>query len=182
MIQLKPFIIDSTGWLEAAWVNVEQQPDKGEIESPVYCQSFHPTQINLLRDKAGEYGTPLTEYEQMLADWVNSYVPEPRVTPPEISRFEKDQIRYQKRAAVKDDLIAYMAADNMSRVRDGAWSVADLTSLLDDPAVVAANALMGTLSFELAAQQIQAATTTLLTPEIKVDWVSRLEAHYYLEG
>lgn len=108
-------------------------------------------------------------------------IPEPEPAP-EPTQFEKDQSRYQKRAAVKDELMAYMAADNMSRVRSGVWSVADLTALLDDPAVVAANALMGTLSFELAAQQIQAATTPLLTPEIKADWISRLEAHYYLEG
>lgn len=98
------------------------------------------------------------------------------------SQFDKDQARYQKRAAVKDELLAWMAADNMSRVRSGTWTVADLTGLLDDPAVVAANALMGTLSFELAAAQIAAATTPLLTPEIKADWISRLEAHYYLEG
>lgn len=110
----------------------------------------------------------------------DGYSPAPE--PPAPSQFEKDQSRYQKRAAVKDDLMAYMAADNMSRVRSGVWSVADLTALLDDPAVVAANALMGTLSFELAAAQIQAATTPLLTPEIKADWTSRLEAHYYLEG
>ena len=77
MIQLKPLIIDEANWLEATWVDVEQKPDKGAIETQIYCQFFHPTQINLLRDKAGEYGTPLTEYEQMLADWVNSYVPEP---------------------------------------------------------------------------------------------------------
>ena len=105
-----------------------------------------------------------------------------RPEPPPVNQFEKDQSRYTKRAAVKDELMAYMAADNMGRVRNGVWSVADLTSLLDDPAVVAANSLMGTLSFELAAQQISAATTPLLTPEIKADWVARLEAHYYLEG
>lgn len=98
------------------------------------------------------------------------------------TQFEKDQSRYTKRAAVKDNLMAYMAADNMSRVRSGVWSVADLTTLLDDPHVIAANALMGTLSFELSAAQIQAAATPLLTPEIKSDWVSRLEAHFYLEG
>lgn len=112
-------------------------------------------------------------------------VPEPEPEPepaPEQTQFEKDQSRYQKRAAVKDELFAYMAADNMGRVRSGVWTVADLTALLDDPAVTAANALMGTLSFELAAEQISAATTALLTPEIKADWVSRLHAHYYLEG
>ena len=106
----------------------------------------------------------------------------PPAPPPEPSQFHKDESRYKKRAAIKDELIAYMAADNMSRVRSGAWSVADLTTLLDDPHVIAANALMGTLSFELAAAQIQAATTPLLTPEIKADWTSRLQAHFYLEG
>ena len=114
-------------------------------------------------------------------DWETMRADEMRARGPQ-TQFEKDQSRYTKRAAVKDELLAYMAADNMSRVRSGAWSVADLTELMDDPAVVAANALMGTLSFELAAQQIRAATTALLTPEIKAEWVSRLEAHYYLEG
>lgn len=113
--------------------------------------------------------------------WRVVEMPEPPA-PPELTQFDQVRIRYQKRAAVKDDLIAYMAADNMGRVRSGVWSAADLTGLLDDPAVVAANTLMGTLSFELAAAQINAATTPLLTPEIKADWVSRLEAHYYLEG
>ena len=69
------------------------------------------------------------------------------------TQFEKDQSRYQKRAAVKDELMAYMAADNIGRVRNGVWTVVDLTALLDDPAVVQANALMVTLSYELAAQR-----------------------------
>ena len=115
------------------------------------------------------------------ADWETIREDEMHARGPQ-TQFEKDQSRYTKRAAVKDELLAYMAADNMSRVRSGVWTVADLTSLLDDPAVVAANSLMGTLSFELAAQQISAATTSLLTPDIKAEWVSRLEAHYYLEG
>ena len=115
------------------------------------------------------------------ADWETMREDEMRARGPQ-TQFEKDQSRYAKRAAVKDELLAYMAADNMGRVRSGVWSVADLTSLLDDPAVVAANSLMGSLSFELAAQQISAATTSLLTPDIKAEWVSRLEAHYYLEG
>ncbi len=115
------------------------------------------------------------------ADWETMRDDELRARGPQ-TQFEKDQSRYTKRAAVKDELMAYMAADNMARVRSGVWSVADLTTLLDDPAVVAANSLMGTLSFELAAAQIAAATTPLLTPEIKSDWVSRLESHYYLEG
>ena len=101
---------------------------------------------------------------------------------PEPSQFDRDEARYRKRAAVKDTLLAYMAADNMSRVRSGTWTVADLTSLLADPAVATANACMGTLSFELAAQAIASASTPLLTPEIRADWIARLQAHFYLEG
>lgn len=91
MIKLKPLIIDETGWLEATWVEVGKLPDVVipateyaperieagyKIETQVYCQSYHPTQIDMLRAKAAEYGTLLDEYEQMLSDWVSSYVPE----------------------------------------------------------------------------------------------------------
>lgn len=98
------------------------------------------------------------------------------------SQFDIDEARYKKRAAVKDSLIAWMAADNMSRVRSGEWSVAELTSLMSDPAVAAANAYMSTLSFELAAQSILAATSPLLTQEIKAAWVGKLQEHFYIEG
>ena len=99
---------------------------------------------------------------------------------PEPSQFERDEARYRKRAAVKDDLIAYMAADNMSRVRSGAWTVPQLAGLMDDPAVAAANAYMSTLSYELAAQAIAGAETPLLTPAIRADWIAKLQEHFYL--
>lgn len=109
-----------------------------------------------------------------------------KFTPPEtisqLSQFERDQARYAKRAVVKDQLIAYMAADNMSRVRSEVWTVEQLASLMGDPAVASANAYMGLLAFELAAEAIAAAQTPLLTPEIRADWIMRLEAHFYLEG
>lgn len=139
--------------------------------------------VNTIEVESLDFMPGLVEATEGAIGW--SYDGEKFTPPPELeglSQFEKDQSRYTKRAAVKDELLAHMAADNMSRVRSGAWSVSDLTALLGDPAVVAANSLMGTLSFELAATQIAAATTPLLTPEIKSDWVSRLEAHYYLEG
>lgn len=102
----------------------------------------------------------------------------PQPTP---TQFELDQRRYKRRAEVQTELIAWMAADNMSRVRSGVWTVADLTSLMSDPAVTAAGDYMGKLSYELAAQAIQAATTPLLTPAIKSAWISKLQAHFYLE-
>ena len=154
--------------LEFAWARESQYPtDVPEFFGT--CPDGSSTQID------GVLGVYLQ------ADWETMREDEMRARGPQ-TQFEKDQSRYTKRAAIKDELLAYMAADNMGRVRSGVWSVADLTSLLGDPAVVAANSLMGTLSFELAAQQIGAATTPLLTPEIKAEWVSRLEAHYYLEG
>lgn len=105
--------------------------------------------------------------------------PTPEVVVP--SQFDLDKARYEKRAAVKDSLLAYMAADNMHRVRTGEWSVSDLTGLLADPAVAAANQFMSTLSFELAAQAIATASTPLLTSAIKGDWIARLQEHFYLE-
>lgn len=105
--------------------------------------------------------------------------PEPEPEPP--TQFELDQRRYQKRAAVQSELIAWMAADNMSRVRSGTWTVAQLTSLMSDPALQAANAYMSTLSYELAAQAISQATNALMTPAIKAAWVAKLTEHFYLE-
>lgn len=102
--------------------------------------------------------------------------------PPTPSQFARDEARYRKRAAVKDELLSYMAADNMSRVRAGTWTVADLTGLLADPAVAAATQFMTTLSYELAAQAIASAETPLLTPEIRADLIGKLQAHFYLEG
>ena len=173
-------------------VSVDKEPAKNgpvfpNIEGLTYYwarESRYPTDVpeffgTCPEDSDTEVAGVLGAYVQQ--DWETMQADEMAARGPQ-TQFEKDQSRYQKRAAVKDELMAYMAADNMSRVRSGVWSVADLTALLDDPAVVAANALMGTLSFEIAAQQISAVTTPLLTPEIKADWVSRLEAHYYLEG
>jgi len=104
--------------------------------------------------------------------------PEPEPEPP--TQFELDQRRYQKRAAVQSELIAWMAADNMSRVRSGEWTVAQLTSLMTDPAIFAAQQYMQTLSYELAAQSIAQASHELMTPEIKAAWVAKLQENFYL--
>lgn len=94
-------IVGTSGWLEANWVERTQAPDTeipatesepartepGVItETQVWCQSYHPTQIADLRAKAAEYGTPLDEYEPILAEWVASY--EAPVVTPEQKRAE----------------------------------------------------------------------------------------------
>ena len=113
-------------------------------------------------------------------EWVvlESYPQRVKDTAP--TQFELDQARYSKRAAVKDELIAYMAADNMSRVRNGAWTVEELVSLMTDESVSSATAYMSTLSYELAAQAILTAQTPLLTDGIKSNWVAKLQEHFYL--
>lgn len=94
-------ILYTSGWLEVTWVERTQAPDTeapatesepartepGAVtETQVWCQSYHPTQIDMLRAKAAEYGTPLDEYEPLLAEWVASY--EPPVVTPEQKRAE----------------------------------------------------------------------------------------------
>ena len=117
------------------------------------------------------------QYEAWVAQ---GNTPEAAPAAPVPTQRELDELRYAKRAQAKDRLIAYMAADNMSRVRAGTWTVQDLTGLLEDPALGKASALIDKLSFELAAQELAASTHPLMTPEIKAAWVARLQEHFYL--
>lgn len=106
--------------------------------------------------------------------------PDPAPTPTAEEQRVLDQNRYRHRADVQAELMSWMAADNMSRVRAGVWTVPQLISLLDDPDLADAQQYMASLSYELAAQSIAAATTPLLTSEIKAAWISRLQANFFL--
>lgn len=124
---------------------------------------------------------PAESYGHDYQRWLDAgNTPEPAPVAPTPTQFDLDQNRYQKRAGVQAELMSWMAADNMSRVRSGVWTVQQLTSLLSDPAVQAAQTYMSTLSYELAAQSIAAATTPLLTPEIKAAWIAKLQASFFL--
>lgn len=87
----------TSGWLEVTWIERIQGPDTeipatesepartepGAVtETQLWCQSYHPTQIDMLRAKAAEYGTPLDEHEPLLAEWVASYEPPPPTPAP----------------------------------------------------------------------------------------------------
>lgn len=123
---------------------------------------------------------PRYEYNTQTGEMIELPDLPPPPAPPAPPQLELDRLRYKRRAGVQSELIAWMAADNMSRVRSGVWTVADLTSLLVDPALTSANAYMQTLSYELAAQAIAQSSNQLLTPEIKGAWVAKLQDHFYL--
>lgn len=88
--------------------------------------------------------------------------------------------RYIKRSAVRDRLLADMAADNMTRVRSGAWTVADLQGLMADPQTKVVIDLINALSFEMAIAALTASPNPLLTPAIKAGWVAKLQERLYL--
>jgi nucleoside phosphorylase len=105
-------------------------------------------------------------------------LPAEPVTPP--TQRELDVARYRNRAQARDGLLAEMAADNMARVRSGAWGVGDLTALMSDPSTKVVLELINALSFEMAASALAAATHPLLTPEIKAGWVAKLQEKFFL--
>lgn len=127
-----------------------------------------------------EYPNTNPDYLAYLAWLEAGNTPTPAAPPTADEQRILDQNRYKRRAEAKDGLLAYMAADNMSRVRSGVWAVSDLTGLMADPAVQLAQAYMANLSFELVAEEIRGATTPLLTPEIKADWIAKLQAKFFL--
>lgn len=129
---------------------------------------------------SAEYPNTNHDYLTYLAWLEAGNAPEPAPPPTADEQRVLDQNRYKRRAEVQAELMSWMAADNMSRVRSGVWTVSDLTGLMADPAVQLAQAYMATLSFELVAEAIQGATTPLLTPEIKADWISKLQAKFFL--
>ncbi len=92
---------------------------------------------------------------------------------------EKDQLKYEKRAAAKDTIMAEMAAENMDRVRRGIWTVANLVELTQDAQLKLVLDDITSLSFELAAQKLMAITNPLVTTEIKLKWIAKLQSHFY---
>jgi hypothetical protein len=89
---------------------------------------------------------------------------------------ELDTEKYLKRAAAKNQLMAEMAAMNVGRIKNGTWTVAQLTALMQDEQIKVLIAHMETLSFELAIGVIQGLTNPLITAEIKSAWTARLVA------
>jgi len=97
----------------------------------------------------------------------------------ELSQKDKDFQKYLKRAAAKDKIIAEMASENMERVRTGIWTVQNLVDLTQDAELKRVLDDISTLSFELAAQKLQAINNPLLTSDIKNSWLQKLMSNFY---
>lgn len=91
----------------------------------------------------------------------------------------KDKARYSERAKVKDDLVVGICADNIERIRTGAWTVAQLVELTSDPSFKNIQGDINSLSFELAQGKIMALSNPMITQEIKNEWVGRLQANLF---
>lgn len=91
----------------------------------------------------------------------------------------KDKARYSERAKVRDDLVVGICTDNMERIRNGTWTVAQLIELTSDPSFKNIQDDINSLSFELAQGKIMALTNPMVTQEIKNEWVGRLQANLF---
>lgn len=102
-----------------------------------------------------------------------------KTAPPAPTAKELDYSKYTRRAAVKDQILAEMASENMERVRNGVWTVPDLIGLTQDVELKLVLDDINTLSFELAQSKLNAATHLLLTPAVKSEWILKLQSHLY---
>ena len=94
MIKLSKLIkYDNANCIEATWVEVEQitstDEDGNEVvtdkETPIKCQSYDCTQMDMLRADALELGTSLEEYESLIAEVEANIVPPPPPTSEELA-------------------------------------------------------------------------------------------------
>ena len=73
-------ILDETNWLEATWVEEITIPVEGEEDivetTQLWCESYsgHPEHIAMLRAKALEFGTDLTEFETLIKQAEDAFV------------------------------------------------------------------------------------------------------------
>jgi hypothetical protein len=93
----------------------------------------------------------------------------------------KDQEKYAKRAIAKDQIMVEMATENMERVRKGLWTTSQLVALTQDTELKLIQDDIGSLSFELAVMKLMAVTNPLITADIKMGWIKKLQSHFYNE-
>ena len=73
-------IIDQTNWLEATWVEeivTQVEGEEGIVETAqLWCESYsgHREHIAMLRAKASEFVTELSDYEELIAECEKNFV------------------------------------------------------------------------------------------------------------
>lgn len=134
--------------------------------------------LDYLGNKIGELELPDGTSEEVWAAKLAVYA----IPPENPTQYDKDLSRYIKRAAAKPKIIAKMAADNVTRVRNGTWTSAQLISLTQDAQLRDLLANIETLSFEIAIGSISALTNPLMTSEIKAEWVQSLSDNLFMNG
>lgn len=91
----------------------------------------------------------------------------------------KDSARYRERAKVRDELVVGICTDNMERIRNGIWTVSQLIELTADPVFKNIQDDINGLSFELAQSKIMALNSPIITQDIKLEWVGRLQKNLF---
>lgn len=92
---------------------------------------------------------------------------------------QRDDIKYKNRARALDQIMAWMAVENMTRVRAGIWSVPQLISLTQDATVKEIISDLSSLSFEIAYSKIDLIAPAFVTPEIKATFKAKLAANFF---
>ena len=94
MIKLSKLIkYDNANALEATWVEVEEitsTDEEGkevitEKETAIKCHAYADVQMDMLRADSAELGTPLDEYEALIAEVEANIVPPPPPTSEELA-------------------------------------------------------------------------------------------------
>jgi len=93
---------------------------------------------------------------------------------------EKDRVTMRKRAEAKDGIIGDIGSENKERIRNGIWTVADLIGLTETNEFKAIMNDIDGLSFELAQSKVMAWVHPLITTEIKLSIVGKLQENLYL--
>lgn len=95
-----------------------------------------------------------------------------------LSQEQLDLNKYKKRSIALSDMLSQMAAENVGRVRSGAWSLEQLMGLTQDPQIKEILTDLFSLSFEIAYSKIDALTNTAITSDIKTQWKTKLAQNF----
>lgn len=160
MITIK-LLLDPSQWLEVTWsdvttVSATDESTEQVTTVPLYCQSYHPTQVQMLRDKAAEFGTSLDEHNDLLNMWQADYIPpdpEPIKVPQVITIRQAKLVLLE--AGLLDDVDAAVAkADRVTQIE---WEYATEVNR-SWPTLTVLAALIGLSSDELDTLFVTGAT------------------------